>query len=125
MTIQNFPIDPSLGSNPVAAISPFWNMLSNSNNSSPSPILPNISVASPAMPSWVQSKILTPPLPPTIEELKINFVYYFFLFNTEMNQLGANMHLFFGTTPPAYNTFRELTTSSWPLFDSLYFGTPT
>ncbi|MBW0565908.1 hypothetical protein O181_105623 [Austropuccinia psidii MF-1] len=98
-TVQNFPIDH------IAAISPFSNMFSNSDNSSPPPILPNASVASPATPSWIQSDIPTPPLAPTLAELKIDFVYYFFLFDTVMNQLGANMHLFFASTPPAYNTF--------------------
>ncbi|MBW0570826.1 hypothetical protein O181_110541 [Austropuccinia psidii MF-1] len=82
-------------------------MFSDSKNSSPPPILPNVFVASPATPSWIQSNIPEPPLAPTLAELKIDFGYYFFLFNTEMNQLGANMHLFFGTTPPAYNTFRN------------------
>ncbi|MBW0529436.1 hypothetical protein O181_069151 [Austropuccinia psidii MF-1] len=105
MTIPNFPIDPNLGSEPVDAISPFLNMFSNSDSSSPSLILPGIPIVSPATPSWVQSNIPTPPLPPTIEKLKIDFGYYSFLFSTETSQLGANMHLFFGTTPPAYNTF--------------------
>ncbi|MBW0575114.1 hypothetical protein O181_114829 [Austropuccinia psidii MF-1] len=104
-TIPDFPIDPNLGSNPVTTISPFSNMFLDSNISSPASIPPELLVTSPAMPSWVQSEILTPPLALMLAKFKINFGYHFFLFNAEINQLGVNMHLFMGTTPPTYDTF--------------------
>ncbi|MBW0571408.1 hypothetical protein O181_111123 [Austropuccinia psidii MF-1] len=107
-TVPNFPIDPSLGSNRIAALSPFYNMFSDSDNSFPPLFMPKIPAASPATPSWIQSEIPTLSLPPTVSKLKINCGYYFYLFYFEMNQLGANMHLFFGTTPPAYDTFRDV-----------------
>ncbi|MBW0519863.1 hypothetical protein O181_059578 [Austropuccinia psidii MF-1] len=99
-TSPNLPIDPTLSSNPIAEIYPFFN----SNALSPPPFAPNIPAASPAMPYWIKSYILTPPLPPTLDELNIIFGYYFFLFDAEMNQLDAKMHLFC-MTPPAYNIF--------------------
>ncbi|MBW0567080.1 hypothetical protein O181_106795 [Austropuccinia psidii MF-1] len=85
---------PNLGSNPIAAIAPFPNMF-----------LDSKVLSSPAMPSWVQSKIPTLPFPPMISKLKINFGYYCYLFDTKINHLGPNMHLFFGMAPPVYDTF--------------------
>ncbi|MBW0563103.1 hypothetical protein O181_102818 [Austropuccinia psidii MF-1] len=100
-------------------------MFSYSNLSSPASLPPGLLVASPATPSWVQSKIPTPPLTLTLAALKIDFGYYFFLFDSEMNQLGSNMRLFFGTTPPTPNTFCNAHDIIMASINPLYFGTLT